>query len=468
MKKTILPLCVLLFSSLGFGQDLDPNAIVRGGPQVACADAPVSYRTVNAPNCNQAPTPGPGQHRLMRRDKGYGDKRNYKGYETGDYLLRHLPNGNLQAVINLDFKPWRDGTQAQANMMLARTRECMRKMAPYMKKGNQQLEVVVMTDDEVERLPRDQRPASREVRVSDESDDPTYRGNADEFGTNFDCITIGHELLHHLGLCDEYHETVEPTKTNWSCRPHTVAPSYMRDMWYAFNTTVPKTTQCECDDVCKGIMSNESKTKTMYLQMEAYEMVDQDFKRLYCTTTTVDWHRNIDVMDQKERAFIVRSEEANTFKFETRRPSTGSTVTIDEIQCTCADGISGDHCRRSARETIRRASLNLKRASCPTPYKPVGQFEIGKNGETGVEGNVLKIVSDGNSNGSLIAPAHFDKIMAGSCRNPNSTYEICASFAYINAASDECRQMPAQCNDDSFYLTNRPLPRPATATRTSR
>jgi hypothetical protein len=201
----------------------------RLGPQVnSCYDEVVAFSTTPA-------LPQVGQHRLMRRGDAYGPKGNYLGYETGDYLLRNIAPDKVQAVINLDFRAAVDGTQAQANEMLAKTRSCLRQMAPYLKGGGgEQLDILVLTEDEVERLPANQRPAQRVVNVTDESDQTLYRGNAENFGTNFDCVRIGHEILHHLGLCDEYHErqTAGDLKTKWSCRPVTVSPSYMRDMWY--------------------------------------------------------------------------------------------------------------------------------------------------------------------------------------------------------------------------------------------
>lgn len=473
MFKTIFILSGLIITLTAQAQ-VSPigNLIQQGldaaqaGPRVmSCWDEVVAYPTREARRCREQPVPAVGQHRLMKKANSYGPKNNYLGYETGDYLLRNVAPNKVQAVMHIDFQAHGDGTVPQANAMLAKTRSCLREMAPFLKGANgEQLDILVLTEDEVERLPANQRPAKRVIKVTDESDQPTYRGNADNFGTNFDCITIGHEILHHLGLCDEYHErsTHDDLATKWACRPVTTSPSYMRDMWYAFNSSVPQTVTCECNEICKSIMAADSKTKDLFLQMESFELIEDNYRQDFCVFREISANAEINTLTQQNRAFILKSEAGNVTTFETRTAQGPTTVWQREVTCTCPAGAAGDYCRRATAELKRRTSAPQQRASCPNAYPKVGDSVLGPSrNSSAVVGDTLRIVTSGNGQ-SLLRPSHFQKIMAGSCRNPASSYERCAQYSYI-PQGPQCADMPAECRNDDFFLNGRPIPAPSTS-----
>lgn len=473
MFKTIFILSGLIITLLAQAQVSPLGTLIqqgldaaRTGPQVmSCWDQVQAYRTTEARRCRDQPVPAVGQHRLMRRSNAYGPKNNYLGYETGDYLLRNIAPNKVQAVMHLDFQAHGDGTIPQANQMLAKTRSCLREMAPFLKGTNgEQLDILVLTEDEVEQLPENQRPAKRVIKVTDESDQPMYRGNAENFGTNFDCITIGHEILHHLGLCDEYHErsTHDDIVTKWACRPVTTSPSYMRDMWYAFNSSVPQTVTCECNDICKSIMAADSKTKDIFLQMESFELIEDNYRQDYCVERVVSPNVELSTLTQQNRAFFVKSESANVTTFETRTAQGPTTVWQREFTCTCPAGDAGNQCRRATAELKRRSAAPQQRASCPNAYPKIGDSVLGPSrNPSAVVGNTLRIVSAGNGQ-SLLRPSHFTKIMAGSCRNPSSSYERCAQYSYI-PQGPQCADMPAECRNDDYFLNGRPIPSPSTS-----
>ena len=387
----------------------------------------------------------------MRRSTGKGRLGNLLAYETGDYLLKHLPNGRFQAVLNLNFVPKTDkGTPAQAAEMLERSRQCMNQLTPYLRSpSRQELDVIILTPDEVKNLPLDQRPNPRTVEVSDEGVE--YRGDAQNFGTNFNCVTIGHEILHHLGLCDEYHETEEAKFAQWGCRPVTVRPSYMRDIDYSFGTVIPQTTQCECNSTCQSIMSAESKTKDIFLKMNDFEVMEDQFRETYCVEKRIQDHEEIETVQDLDKAIFLTKETATESVFESRRATGPSTVERNQVTCRCPEGISGEYCRQAILEVKRRISLAPMRANCPNGYKKIGLSQIGNQGQTGVSGNVLTLVTQGNGK-SLLEPNHFSKVIAGSCKGGSGGYEACASYAYIPPNTPACASMPPECRNDDHFL----------------
>ena len=210
-------------------------------------------------------------------------------------------------------------------------------------------------------------------------------------------------------------------------------------------------------------MDASSKTKDIFLQMESYELMEENYKNDYCQIREIAGNADLSTLTQQNRAFIVKSESANETIFETRTAQGPTTVWQREVKCTCPVGAEGDYCRRASAEVKRKAAAPQKRASCPNAYPQVGESVLGpSSNQSAVVGDKLRIVSSGNGQ-SLLRPSHFTKIMAGSCRNPAASYETCAQYSYI-PKGDQCNDMPAECLNDDFFLGGRPIP-PRTSRR---
>lgn len=437
------------------------------GPIVSCFDyssrGTVISRTEDAGSC---PRPyqriAVGKHRKMNRDI----------YRSGDYVIARPETNKYQAILNLNF---RSETPGLAEMMLERTRNCLNEMKPFMKgPGGEDFEIVITTPDQA--LPRGvPRPDRININVTQENAD--YRGNANNFGSQFQCFTIGHEILHHLGLCDEYHEgKLEDTAGNvtadWSCRPVTTEPSFMRNMRFAYDQSVPQTARCECDQKCQTIMRNES-AKNIYLSMNAQEIL-VDESSMVAPNTVNNPNRQLCVEESTsslasevipEKAFEYAGRTGNDHRFNSHRvfATDDGRIFYERIvhKCSCPPG--HPYCERMVQQLRATGNQEPKRATCPvgttsrSTSPSIGNDPSGSRlDETECRGEganrVCDLVVTNPGNGeSLLKPAHFNRILAGDCQGGAPSYERCEQFAYIGRG-ERCNEMPPECNTDSYYL----------------
>jgi hypothetical protein len=361
-----------------------------------------------------------GTHRVMKRN----------WYKSGDYVLSRVSQTKYQAILNVYFSPLHSGVLDHLTQkMLERTRSCLREMAPYLK-----------------------GPGGKE-----------FRGNAKHFGSNFDCTTIGHEILHHLGLCDEYHETEQLSyagKTiDWSCRPVTAQTSYMRNMNAAFDQIVPQKTICSCDKKCQEIMNNPSARK-IYLSMNGYDLINSENSLRrgmdpLCKSTAPKIATQI-----PQKSFEYRGESGNTFNFKTYRAfaSDQSQVFYDESDFICHCPPNHPFCRKMMIELKKYSSNPPPRADCPdstTPrheFSQIGHDSKGSRMECENSGRCHLIVSTRGNDQSLLTLTQFNRIIGGDCRGSSPSYERCEEYAYMSKTDPLCESMPKECWDDNYYL----------------
>ncbi len=473
---------------------------------VPCTDPPVpnslsevnSVRTQNQRGCEPLQ---PGKHRLMRREDGF---------KAGNYLMRNLGGGRLAAVLNVN---WKAGAGASAQMvesMKARTINCLRGLAPYMRNGNERLEIqLIEPDDDLARgIPR---PAKIDIEVTPQR--VNYRGDAGHYGSNFTCKTIGHEMLHMVGLCDEYHEGIKkvegtsPAKyLDWSCRPVTSTPSYMRDI-HVFNTIIPQVRRCDCGSECQQIMKGPADIKGMFLSNDVDQFINNEMsligaqivgiengsevrRNAFCTSYT-------DSLGSNERPPVMKSaiyqgENGGSHTFVTYRPRYMKNDPPMEsfywfgrttYTCNCAGDTQG-YCQRIIQNTIQRIQNPGPRVDCPMDITSPRDIQADIGAQTQASGldesvNPPQLVLRSPGNGqSLLRPQHFERIKAGNCRGGAArNYELCEEFAYLgrNPANgyhmrlptdpnvNQCSDLPPQCLDDSFYLDGIGSPAPRTS-----
>lgn len=309
----------------------------------------------------------PGQHRLNRKStwrRSSGPLKGLpRGIGAGDYLMRRLADKNnkpqYQAVLNLNFV----GTTGLNQYMYQKTKTCMSDLSPYLKGPNgESLDIKIVTPNE--KLPG--LPKINPVNIDVLQGHTTFRGHSREFGSNFNCTTVGHEIMHHLGLCDEYHETVEPLKSKFSCRFVTAQPSFMRSMHTTMDMYVPQTNRCECGTSCQKIMKNPAARK-IYLSMNGFDYISQEnsLKDICTRSETPEFIANT----FPEKPFELAKEEGNTFTFnsyEVASPSESYSRTT--YNCKCPPGVSD--CSNYLNE-IRKPNpdLSLFKGSAYCPSK---------------------------------------------------------------------------------------------------
>lgn len=517
----LLPFLILIFSFSALSQNLE-ETLKRALPVLAspapttpdfvvCDEPPVpnslsevnSVRTERQRGCEPLE---PGKHREMTRDR----------FTSGRYVMRNLGNGRYAAVLNLNFTAGDGATPELVESMKARTMNCLRSINPYLRNGNESLEIqVIGPDDRLENgFPR---PEAYPIVVTPQPAD--YRGDAGNYGSNFTCRTIGHEILHLLGLCDEYHEGIkegEPstergaTQKNfmdWSCRPVTTGVSYMRNIW-AFNQILPQVRRCDCGPECQQLMNAPDDIRNMFLSMNGDELMNSEMTLLDSPPVSVDGNRNLvtrppfctsetsslefGVRPPVMKSFVYNNVSANVHTFTTYRPRytppdpSGSEgfywFGVQRFTCDCS-GDTTNSCNRLVQALAAKARETIPTVNCPisvsTPrdlQASVGPQTEASSLDTSVSPPQLVLRSPGNGQ-SLLRPQHFERIKAGDCRGgPASNYEFCENYAYmgrnptqgnsynmtlpVDPAVNQCADVPAQCFDDNFYLNGVGSPPP--------
>ncbi len=437
------------------------NSGELGGPY-ACFDykddLPTVIRT-RASDCERGKTIPKGSYRTGR---------------YGNYSISRTGEKSYQALLNLDFVPTlnppsgRAGDQALADKMLQRTRNCLKEMKPYFKgpKG-EELEIVVVTSSD--KLPFGvPRPVPVGIGVSYQ--DENFRGHFSNFGSNFQCETIGHEILHHLGLCDEYYEGVISgpgfNNDDWGCRVVTAELSYMRNMRLAYQLTLPTTAKCECNLNCQKIMKNP-KARSIFLQMNGEELMGTEVS-LTSANDSNNPNREVckqsapivvEEKDVPDRAFIMNHHSQNKTVFTSYRAFSGQNIFYDKIVYECECKPHMDFCPKLLEKVKKYAENVPQRVTCPSGLKShsnsgsIGFDEKGTRVDCKNDRCELILTSKGSGE-SLLHPAHFNQILAGDCSEYSHDYNLCSRYAYMSISDPICKFKPAKCNDDTFYLNS--------------
>lgn len=518
-----LPFLILIISFSALSQDLEETLkralTVLESPTpttsdfVVCDDPPVPNslaevnrtRTENQRGCGPLE---PGKHREMTRDR----------YRSGNYVMRNLGNGRYAAVLNLNFTAGNGATPEMVESMKARTMNCLRSINPYLKNGNERMEIQVIGPND--RLDNNfPRPNANNIEVTPQP--ANFRGDAGNFGSNFTCRTIGHEILHLLGLCDEYHEGmkevaatetrrggVERNYVDWSCRPVTTGVSYMRNTW-AFNQILPQSRRCDCGEECQQIMNGPEDIKRMFLSMNGDELMNSEMSLLDTPTVSINASRapverpafcrsetgslEAGVRPPVMKSFLYEGNSAGVHTFTSYRPRYTPPTTpggsdgftwfgYQRYICNC-NGDTANYCNRLVQALAVKARETIPTVHCPFEITTPRDFQASVGPQTeasGLDNSVsppqLVLRSPGNGQ-SLLSPQHFERIKAGDCRGgPASNYEFCEDYAYMgrnriegngynmtlpmNPEENQCADVPAQCFDDNFYLNGVGSPPP--------
>jgi hypothetical protein len=378
----------------------------------------------------------PGQHKVFKKD-------NEKYYSTGNYLLKRRMDGNFQAIVNVNF------IQAAGIIspleMMERTKKCLAEASPALKgPNNEQLEMIVLTPEETKKLPSDERPEPHSIKI----EGPQFRSNADSYSQNINCATIIHEVLHLLGLCDEYQEKrAEFAQQAWNCRVVTKAPSIMREL-RTYEKAVGETIRCDCSgQTCRTIMNSSNENlKKFYTSIALHEASDFHFRTAYCKNEFLPaksgllGDRALKKLQESETLLVIENRVLSPF---TSAPF--YKIYRSKVTCECPPQDA------SCKQELLRISQNIARdagkTTCPADAKylstePGGKFMSGLS-----ENNILQI-SRKPELPSLLQPNQFHKILEGNCPGQANGYRTCAEFAY---KKEPC-QVPEECKSDSYYL----------------
>jgi len=116
--------------------------------------------------------------------------------------LKYLGSNQYEMVMQLNFTKVQGRGTVEPAAMMDRVRSCLDLARPGLRgPGGAQLNIIAVDAVQARAMGNIAPPA---INIS--IIEPGVRGRAEEYSSDFNCATIVHELLHFLGLCDEYIE----------------------------------------------------------------------------------------------------------------------------------------------------------------------------------------------------------------------------------------------------------------------
>ena len=388
-------------------------------------------------------------------------RRQAAGVMRPTVTLRRDGRNNYEVLLDVNF-PGRRGLE-----MHARARQCLDEAAPFMRgPGGENLAIRLLSTPELRALPEDQRPRRYDIRVTDAHE----RANMLGYPADIDCGTIIHEVLHLLGLVDEYTEYDRSFGMGYDCRVVTGVPSIMNaSVDDHYEATVSPTLECPCaTPACVNVMlsGNQDLIRTFVTPLP--RITDHiEFLSGSCTSQMLD-------VDRPEggaglRAHVM-SHSSNSLVFEFRHVASDDFVNygyrLMRFPCQCSEGEAA--CGNSMRSLVRSLSTPGAAVSCPDvvwrtvsranptvqPVTTTVSVEPGQYAYR-AEAGILNIRGTPSGAG-LLHPNHFRRILAGSCAESVPNYTRCAASAYQRTRSNRGCDVPPECRDDAFFLGTGP------------
>lgn len=378
-------------------------------------------------------------------------------YTTGNYLLKKTGDNNYEATLTLDFKD--NGGSVSPEQMMAQVNSCLGNVNPFLRgPGGKKISLRALSPKEAsEQIPAGERPSVEPIRIQPDG----TQIDAQNITGKADCATITHELLHHLGLCDEYKEgrtnivapMVRSRAEEWSCRNVTSRPSIMKNHQEAFNMTIPRKLTCECtDDICKKtlVSSDPAAVAQRKVLLVASPGAILGQLRDSCKFTPLVTTAKI---PEPDKAYTDVSISGGVLKFQHRSifPSQKAFLTArSNVVCTCP--ADDDRCPASLARAAQYISQNQQTENCPQMTMAKGEFKVADPGEvTSSNSNSFNIVTIPRAE-SLLTPNQFDKILTGSCMTSSSSlFKQCSEYAYVPGDSAACANKPSECKDDDKF-----------------
>jgi hypothetical protein len=410
---------------------------------------------LRAGNC-QIPMP-PGSWRMSQ----VGAQGSSQGMFHTPFLLERTPEGKYRASLNLQFRNV-NGTTSAAQMR-QRTQECLRNAGPALRgPDGEELEVNLLSEAELEALPRSKRPSGKTINVISDSTATaaSTRGDATNFQDRFDCPAITHEILHHLGLCDEYHEMMEDR----GCRPFTGAVNLMNDAWFAYRMAVPRTLECPCGEACQTAMRLGGNHREIYLGRQGHDLVPPTFQREYRDgrwTERCQMERTARVAPEgfphPDRASIWKGESATSFTIENREVSSDGRILIYDYTCQCSSSdpicrTVKDHVRRVVEIGGRSPNCRQGRTDSNSVADEAWSRWGGPEAEPQQEGSTIRYTSTPVSR-SLLSPNQFRRVIGGFCQGSAGIYHQCAPHT-VRRTSQGCNTPDACYSAEEFVGGN--------------
>jgi hypothetical protein len=367
--------------------------------------------------------------RVWKRVKG----RTAAGQNVDYSLVREGP-GKVKAAVNINFQ--RDaGASVSPQEMLNRTRNCLGAVKGKLKGPNgDSLSIEVLTNQESAQIPENIRPSSHTINIMPDG----FRSNWRAYDESVDCPTIVHEVLHLLGLCDEYPADQE----GFMCRPVGKRNNVMRNQLIAFNEAVDRTVTCKCETAdCRSIINDPAK-RNFILKPDFYRMTSAQFRNNHCsstqqTNTYVAWSTNL---AQQPQVKVNSNSQLRAQIEHLNLTENGQGVVRVSVECSCEQ--NNADCRQALKELVE-GNVPAGTDNCPYPTV-IESNTIGCEQETAQVQNGKLVIPVKATKDNLLEPRQFNRILNGICPTQSQGYNECSQYAYETDAN-KCMNAPEKC-----------------------
>ncbi len=399
--------------------------------------AGILQRTISAANCQSLT---PGQHRRVPAT----------GF-TRSHLLKRDSEGNYFAAFNINFV-YNNGSMTASEMKKS-VDNCLKAVRPFMKgPDGESLSLIALSPDKAQLLPEDERPEVTNISVEALG----FRSHSGAYRQQVDCSTIVHEMLHNLGLGDEYPESLINDGQGSTCRVIPTTPSIMKTHTEAFALAVPKETRCTCNDACqRRYNGTDSEVRKLFLAGNSDNTV-----RDFCGPgETVPLPVNDP--DRGKRIASFTDNAGGSFSYIGRIPTPGPTNEYVSFgyRYTCVCPLGNTECE-AARTELRRISIEGAPMATTCNFNMGAEIRAddastsipGPDARSGLSGGVFTIVSQPKIK-SILRANHFKKAISMGCTQLSSDYDECNNLSNFNLGVPQCNQeVRNRCLNDDHFL----------------
>jgi hypothetical protein len=424
------------------------------------------------------------------------------------YALKRKSKNELQANIVIKFQTPDLNANETPESMMKKAKKCLAITSSYFTSpSGETIRVNILDPDEAKSIPENERPLVNSIGIGE----PRMRSHSRKYASDIDCPTITHEVLHLMGLCDEYKETIKGYYVNTEtgeivkinndlgrdeeessednsntniefqnfysqCRAISKTPSIMRFPWEAMQTSTTTKQVCKCkegmEESCKKITNNRKLLNLTFRDpFFIYRFRD------ICTYVVEDGpevsESNIEessIKDFLDREPVKSLTKDNKLEIKiiglwaSELDEIIGQIRVHTYTCQCNSNSPSD-CEKNLKILKNQAPDELYpvRSTCPFPIFELDVDDPGlisredaKNRSPTLElkvdqAQVQIIRPPVNPKASLLHPAHFTRIKYGSCPNKAKIYSMCAKYAYIGFAKD-CPDRPKMCEEEEKWL----------------
>lgn len=389
------------------------------------------------------------------------------------YSLERTGDKNLKARLNLNFKP-NANVNVSANEMFTRVQSCMKELSPYFKgPDGEVLNIDIINSEEAKSLKSNQRPPKIDIAISG----PNHRSNSGDYESDIDCPTIAHEVLHLMGLCDEYRETVNGNYYNpetgevvpassdgakfinsANCRVLAKVPSIMSNQNTVIEAVVPKAPVCKCETAdCKMFTKASKKLQDLYIK-DPWAISTGRLNSEYCDYKS-QGPQSISQYESQGELLTLNSDSDTSLDYTIRYWDDYHPKQVQNLKVTCACPSGDENCLsylNQIRDDLKTGNIPQKQY-CPGGSKTISR----KVGVVDDSAGVVVNEDDGtfmfngktvDKTASLLHPQHFERIANGTCAEKAKPYSDCAQFAYRTDPSGKCLDVPKECQDPKYFL----------------